>query len=758
MKQLFQHKSRREAPLVGKQVQVGAMQVRVEALVGQGGYSDIYRVADAAGRLYALKHLRLNGDAEHIAEVQREAKTMAKLRGHPNILRLHAAAFAGPKGSETDGFLLVDHCPDTLLAAMQRASFALDERTVVAVFSAVASGIAHMHRQSPPLAHRDLKAENVLMVGDGTWVLCDFGSATARAGVYTAAADIAAEEDSIRRHTTPAYRAPEMWDLGLQAQRIDTKVDVWAMGVLLFVLAFGRLPFQGDSKLAILYGKYDMPPGRHPLLRTLVRDLLAVDPAGRPSVEAVLARLEPLRALVGITPPAVPGALPVSTSAADAAAPAAPAPAPAPALAAPQAAANGAAAVQPPPQQAQQAQQAARQAAAGEADPPILHADPRLRVHLQQPQQQPRGGSGAGAGAAPQAVPPIAPPPADAAAAARGSSASGGAFDSGADWAGFGDTRAEAGPTPTPVAAAAAAPARSSGAPEQASAPARPPPPVPAAAAGMAPSSSGGALNAAGAVGSPRAEQRGSGSGGPGQHVQHAAAAAAEAAAYQQQQQYAAAQQHAAMAAQRYPHPHLPPDGGGAGVAELRELVLGEVERLRSQVRLLSDQNQAFVMRVKQLESYVVSQKEAMRALQGQVAALSEQQAATTAQLQAAPQPPQLRARQPEPQSPTARAGRPEASRSRDSGSVSSFPVALTPSSSPERGLRELLPAPAAPASPTAQRARASGAPPAAEGSASISSSGGGGAAGQARGGGGGAGAPAPAAGGKFWSLYDGSS
>jgi len=66
---------------VGKQVQVGAMHVKVEALVGQGGYSHIYRVVDSLGRLYALKHLKLNGDPEHIGEVQREAKTMAKVRG-----------------------------------------------------------------------------------------------------------------------------------------------------------------------------------------------------------------------------------------------------------------------------------------------------------------------------------------------------------------------------------------------------------------------------------------------------------------------------------------------------------------------------------------------------------------------------------------------------------------------------------------------------------------------------------------------------
>lgn len=48
------------------------------------------------------------------------------------------------------------------------------------------------------------------MVGDGTWVLCDFGSATTRAQVYSTSEEIAAEEDVIRKHTTPAYRAPEV--------------------------------------------------------------------------------------------------------------------------------------------------------------------------------------------------------------------------------------------------------------------------------------------------------------------------------------------------------------------------------------------------------------------------------------------------------------------------------------------------------------------------------------------------------------------
>ena len=69
-----------------------------------------------------------------------------------------------------------------------------------------------LNRAKPPPKpfHRDLKAENVLMLAGGTWVLCDFGSATSRAKVYAGVEEIAAEEDVIRKHTTPAYRAPEV--------------------------------------------------------------------------------------------------------------------------------------------------------------------------------------------------------------------------------------------------------------------------------------------------------------------------------------------------------------------------------------------------------------------------------------------------------------------------------------------------------------------------------------------------------------------
>ncbi|KAG2450491.1 hypothetical protein HYH02_004992 [Chlamydomonas schloesseri] len=295
MKKLFggNKKKEKEGTLVGKVVVVGPFSVRVEAVVGEGGFATIYRCTDIkTGLAYALKHMRLAPDT--VDEVKAEAKVMARLKGHPNILRLHAVAFGGPTGAETDGFMLLDFCPLTLLEVMQRGNFMLDDFLVYEVFQDVVWAVAHMHKCNPPLAHRDLKAENVLKNGEGRWVICDFGSATSRAQVYDSAADIAAEEDVIRRTTTPAYRAPEMWDLYTR-QRIDTAVDVWALGVLLYVLAFGKLPFPGDSKLAILYGKYEMPPGRPAAMRALIQDMLQVNPADRPDIFLIISKLDLLR-------------------------------------------------------------------------------------------------------------------------------------------------------------------------------------------------------------------------------------------------------------------------------------------------------------------------------------------------------------------------------------------------------------------------------------------------------------------------------
>ena len=93
----------------------------------------------------------------------------------------------------------------------------------------------------------------------------------------------------------PPLPALQLYDLYAR-EYLGPPVDVWALGVLLYLLAYGRLPFEGEAKLQVLNGRVPAPPeaeaaGRPPQLGALVRDMLTVSPRQRPTVQQVLSRL-----------------------------------------------------------------------------------------------------------------------------------------------------------------------------------------------------------------------------------------------------------------------------------------------------------------------------------------------------------------------------------------------------------------------------------------------------------------------------------
>ena len=146
---------RKEGGLVGRTIKVGPYTCKVEAHLGDGGFATIYRVRDtSSGAAYALKHIRLAGEADARSDCDTEVETMKRLRGHPNILTLRAVAYAGPKGAEVEAFLLLDLCRNSLVNYMEERGSQLSIGDVFTVFHSVAKAIAVMHHQSPPLAHR----------------------------------------------------------------------------------------------------------------------------------------------------------------------------------------------------------------------------------------------------------------------------------------------------------------------------------------------------------------------------------------------------------------------------------------------------------------------------------------------------------------------------------------------------------------------------------------------------------------------------
>lgn len=91
------------------------------------------------------------------------------------------------------------------------------------------------------VAHRDVKLENVLEGNDGEFKLCDFGSASGKI-TFVDGHNRHAVEDDIEKHTTPFYRAPEQLDL-YSGFEIGLKVDIFALGVAVFMLCFRKPPF-----------------------------------------------------------------------------------------------------------------------------------------------------------------------------------------------------------------------------------------------------------------------------------------------------------------------------------------------------------------------------------------------------------------------------------------------------------------------------------------------------------------------------------
>ena len=167
--------------------------------------------------------------------------------------------------------------------------------------------ISTLHASHPPITHRDLKLENLLINTSESGIkLCDFGSATTETFHptmdWTMNQRISLEEETAK-HTTPMYRAPEMLDTWSN-HPVDSAADIWACGCLLFVLCFHQHPFEDSAKLAIVNGNFKIPPTDHKyiMFHDLIRQMLTVDPTLRPTCTQVLEHLTGISFSNGIDP------------------------------------------------------------------------------------------------------------------------------------------------------------------------------------------------------------------------------------------------------------------------------------------------------------------------------------------------------------------------------------------------------------------------------------------------------------------------
>uniref|UniRef100_A0A8C6J497 Cyclin-G-associated kinase n=1 Tax=Melopsittacus undulatus TaxID=13146 RepID=A0A8C6J497_MELUD len=303
--------SRDQNDFVGQTVEMGDMKLRIKRVIAEGGFAFVYEAQDlGSGKDYALKRLLSNEEEKNKAIIQ-EVCFMKKLSGHPNIVQFCSAASIGKEESDTgqgEFLLLTELCKGQLVEFLKKVESKgpISCDTVLKIFYQTCRAVQHMHKQKPPIIHRDLKVENLLISNQGTIKLCDFGSATTIAyypDYNWSSQKRALVEEEITRNTTPMYRTPEMVDLYSNFP-IGEKQDIWALGCILYLLCFRQHPFEDGAKLRIVNGKYVIPQNdtRYSVFHDLIRSALKVNPEERLSITELVNQLQEIAAARNVNP------------------------------------------------------------------------------------------------------------------------------------------------------------------------------------------------------------------------------------------------------------------------------------------------------------------------------------------------------------------------------------------------------------------------------------------------------------------------
>ncbi len=237
---------------------------RLERLLGTGGMSEVWLAEDQRlGRWVAAKILRESaaGSDDLLGSIEREARVVARL-SHPNIVAVYDAGV-----HEGHHFLVMEYVHGHTLRQLLQSQGRFTEAEVLRYGLQVAAALQYAHEQG--VVHCDVKPENILINENGVAKVADFG--VADTVTRTLAPDQAREILG-----TIAYLAPEV----IQGAPADPRSDVYSLGLTLYEMAAGRLPFPGTTAAAIAGQRLAAPA---PRLRSLAM-------SASPELEAALAR------------------------------------------------------------------------------------------------------------------------------------------------------------------------------------------------------------------------------------------------------------------------------------------------------------------------------------------------------------------------------------------------------------------------------------------------------------------------------------
>ena len=238
-------------------------QYQITALAGRGGMATVYKAYQPSLKRYvALKVLpyHLAADQDFVVRFRQEALAAAALR-HPNILVIHDVGQDG-----NTHYIAMEYLEGQTLSDVLRRTGGLTLQQAIRILDQIASALDFAHQRG--LIHRDIKPANIFVGQDDHVTLMDFGIVKAMSGVGVT-------------HTgttvgTPEYMSPEQ----ITGRPVDRRSDLYSLGIVLYQMLTGQVPFTADTPTAVMYAQVNKQPTPPSKLTAFIT----------PEVEAVIMR------------------------------------------------------------------------------------------------------------------------------------------------------------------------------------------------------------------------------------------------------------------------------------------------------------------------------------------------------------------------------------------------------------------------------------------------------------------------------------
>ena len=244
---------------------------RLQQFIGSGSFGEVWVATDIQTEMEIAIKIYISMDQHGLEEFKKEFQVSFDL----NQTNLLHSNYLGVNSEDNRAYLIMPYCPE---GSVSSKIGQLSEKELWVFVRDVASGLAYLHGQNPPIIHQDIKPDNILISRTGDYLITDFGISRQVRNTLRRSARSASVAGA------PAYMGPERYSSNPMPVKAS---DIWSLGATIYELATGELPFCGMGGVMQKNGAdmTELPGHFSDAFKSLVYSCLALETWDRPSAK-----------------------------------------------------------------------------------------------------------------------------------------------------------------------------------------------------------------------------------------------------------------------------------------------------------------------------------------------------------------------------------------------------------------------------------------------------------------------------------------